>query len=427
MRVDHVPRLLKRFDQVFVRTAAFRVGYAYGTIEDKDLEELEREADDGDIERWHRLFAHHCRVRSAYSFGAGRMAFYAILKALEIQPGDEVVIPAYTCVAVPNAIVFAGGRPVYADIDPDTFNVDVADVKRKISPRTRVVVAQHTFGLPADLHGLKEITEDRADLALVEDGCLAIGAGYRGSPVGSWGDAAFFSTDATKMICTDIGGIAVTSDPRLEDRLADIWAGTPEMPGPISQQVRRQFEAKYRATRPDLYWRVSLDRILRRNPLSGSFSFTDEYDGRLPSRYAYPARFLRAMVHVAIRQLTDIERNVAHRRWVAERLNGLFDGCRRVTVPDGIECTWLRYPLRVDDPHRWRKVFDKYVEVGDWFNSPAYGWKRDMSQMGYIEGSCPVAESVHRQSINFPTHYLMDERALGKLEELWLRHRRELN
>ena len=138
-------KMFKHLDRVFVCTAAFRVGYAYGTVEPEDLAALAQDVEDGDVERWHRLFAQQCQASSAFSFAAGRMAFYAILRALEIQPGDEVIIPAYTCVAVPNAIVFAGGTPVYADIDPDTFNVNVEDVKRKLSPRTRVVCPAHLW------------------------------------------------------------------------------------------------------------------------------------------------------------------------------------------------------------------------------------------------------------------------------------------
>ena len=244
--------------------------------------------------------------------------------------------------------------------------------------------------------------------------------------MGSWGDAAFFSTDATKMICTDIGGVAVTMDPALEDRLADLWDRTPEMPDPIAQKVLSQFEARYRATRPDVYWRISLNRILWGSTLPGSFSFTDENDGCFPSHYPYPARFLRRMVHVAFRQLSDLRRNVAHRQWVAERLHRLFNGCGRMEVPEDSECTWLRYPMRVEEPQEWVRVFGKYVEVGDWFHSAAYGWHHDMSRVGYSGGSCPVAESMHKRTINFPTHYLMDERALHKLEELWERHPGEL-
>jgi dTDP-4-amino-4,6-dideoxygalactose transaminase len=421
-----VPKLAHHLDQLMVRDALFRVGYFYGAVTPADLDAVDARATDAGVDAWHRALADASGVGAAYSFAAGRMGLYAILKALEIQPGDEVIIPAFTCVAVPNAIQFAGATPVYADVDPDTFNVSVADVKRKITPRTRVVMAQHTFGNPADLAGLREIADADPKLALVEDACLAIGAAYDGRPIGSWGDAAFVSTDATKMICTDIGGAALTRDPGLADRIAAVWEATPEMPADIERRIVRQFKARYRATRPEVYWRIFVNRFFWGAPLPTGFASSDEEDGCVPTAYPFPARFLRPMVPVAMRQLADIEANVAHRTWVAGRLDALFAGRSTMRVDPRATCSWMRYPLLVDEPAKWVNVFDKYVKIGDWFDSPAYGWRHDMAQVGYAEGSCPVAESMHRRIINFPTHYLMDERALRKIEQLWDRHHPEL-
>jgi dTDP-4-amino-4,6-dideoxygalactose transaminase len=422
-----VSKAAKHIEQLIVRDAFFRISYFYGTAAPEDLERVEDYATDGEVEVWHRLAAERCGADAAFSFAAGRMALFAILTALEVGPGDEVIIPAFTCVAVPNAIRFSGATPVYADVDPDTFNVSIEDVKRRITPRTRVVMAQHTFGNPADIKGLKEITETRRSLALVEDACLALGASYGGQPVGSWGDAAFFSTDATKMVCTDVGGVAVTNDSALASRIQDIWARTPEMPGNIETRIVEQFKARYHATRPETYWRIFINRLLWRAPLPGKFESSDESDGCLPTNYPYPARFLRSMVGVADRQLRDIERNVAHRQTVARHLDALFGGhAGSMRVEDGATCSWVRYPLLVDDPQGWYDAFDKYVKVGDWFDSPAYGWHGDLAEMGYTIGSCPQAESMHKRIINFPTHYGMDGRVLAKMERLWERHRSEL-
>src|SRR5260370_290620 len=103
------------------------------------------------VEAFECVFARAVSVPHAIAFGTGRVALWAILRALGIGAGDEVVIPGYTCVAVPNAVRFAGARPVYADIDPHAFNVTAATCERVLTPRTRALVVAHTYALPAPM------------------------------------------------------------------------------------------------------------------------------------------------------------------------------------------------------------------------------------------------------------------------------------
>lgn len=126
-------------------------------------------------------------------FAKGRVALYAILRALEVGPGDEVIVPAFTCVAVPNAIIYTGARPVYVDIDPRTYTIDPAAVEVALTPRTRVVLSQNTFGASADLDALAGIGAAHR-LQVVDDCTHGLGGTYRGCPNGSVSPAAFFST-----------------------------------------------------------------------------------------------------------------------------------------------------------------------------------------------------------------------------------------
>lgn len=157
----------------------------------------------------------------------GRMAAYYIFKALALPRGSEIVFPALTFWVVPEMARAAGYKIVFADVDPATFNLDPTSLERAIGPRTRAVVPTHIYGLPCDMDAILAIAR-RHDLRVVEDCAHALGATYHGQPVGTFGDAAFFSFQLLKPLNTLGGGAAFTRDPALAERLtalvrADPW------------------------------------------------------------------------------------------------------------------------------------------------------------------------------------------------------------
>src|SRR3989344_7854503 len=167
-----------------------------------------------DVELLERAFAKRLGVKHAVAFNSGRSALLAILSALEGDPsfakaseGKEVLLQAFTCNAVPNPVIWAGLKPVYVDCREDDFNIDPVDLERKVTPRSKVVIVQHTFGLPADMDRIVEICK-RRNLILVEACAHALGATYRGKKVGTFGKAAFFSFSRDKVISCVYGGMA---------------------------------------------------------------------------------------------------------------------------------------------------------------------------------------------------------------------------
>lgn len=158
-----------------------------------------------------RGLAEHAGVAQAVAMNSGSSALFVALRALGIGPGDEVIVPSFAFVAVANAVVWAGAAPVFAEIDPRTLTLDPGAVEMAASPRTRAILAVHTFGCPADLGALAAIAARRR-LPLVEDACEALGAEYRGAKVGSLGAAGVFAFYPNKQITTGEGGALVTSD-----------------------------------------------------------------------------------------------------------------------------------------------------------------------------------------------------------------------
>ncbi len=160
-----------------------------------------------------------CGVRHGVGVASGTDALHLALRALGIGPGDEVITPAFSFVASASAVIHAGARPVFADIDLETFALDPAQVKQAITPRTRALIAVHLYGHPADMKPLLGIAR-RHGLAVVEDAAQAIGATYAGRPVGSFGVLACLSFYPTKNLgaCGD-AGMVVTDRGELAERV----------------------------------------------------------------------------------------------------------------------------------------------------------------------------------------------------------------
>ena len=205
------------------------------------------------IRSYEDSFAAAAGCAHAYSFASGRMGLYAILEALGVTDGDEVVIPAFTCVVVPNAILYRGAVPVYVDIDPRAFNIDVAKAEAAITSKTKALYAQHTFGNICDVEALRSLAKKHG-LYLIEDSAHALGLEYNGRKVGSLGDVSFFSTDHSKYISTGLGGMVTTNDSRLAAKIAEIQLKSPFMPVNDLRKSLKLFMFEYVLCSPAVYW-----------------------------------------------------------------------------------------------------------------------------------------------------------------------------
>lgn len=170
------------------------------------------------VEKFENAFAEYCGAKYGVSANSGTSAIFMALKALGIRKGDEVIVPSHTFVASATPILMVGARPVFVDIGED-YLMDMDDVGRKITPKTKAVVCVHLYGQMCDMGRLMHIKED-SGIALIEDACQAHGAEYYGKKAGSFGDVACFSYFPSKnMTVAGDGGMAVTSDSRLSDTM----------------------------------------------------------------------------------------------------------------------------------------------------------------------------------------------------------------
>jgi dTDP-4-amino-4,6-dideoxygalactose transaminase len=168
------------------------------------------------VAAFEKAFAERHSVAHALAVTSCTTALHLALEAIGVGPGDEVIVPSFTWVATANAVLYCGGTPVLCDVDPVTYNIDVASMKSKITENTKAVVAVHLFGLCADIDGIRAALP--AEVRVIEDAACAAGASYKGRPAGGLGDLACFSFHPRKSITTGEGGMVTTDDASLAEK-----------------------------------------------------------------------------------------------------------------------------------------------------------------------------------------------------------------
>jgi dTDP-4-amino-4,6-dideoxygalactose transaminase len=301
----------------------------------------------------------------AITASRGRMAFYYIVKALDLPPGSEIVFPALTFWVVPEMARVAGLKPVFVDVDPVTFNLDPAALERAITPATRAVVPTHIYGLPCDMDEVLDVAR-RHRLAVIEDCAHALGATYRGRPVGALGDAALLSFQVLKPLNTFGGGAAYTRDDGLGRRIAEIaraepWPSEARVLGRIrAARVERALmrPGLFSATLFPILWTASLfharpdvylwEKVRALWPL--------------PDGYAERYSNVQAAVGLAALDLLDgwTETTRAHARYMSSALAGL-GGLVLPPEPDDRVHVYYQYCVY---PHDRERVVRRSLRAG---------------------------------------------------------------
>ncbi len=169
------------------------------------------------VERFEQAVAKQTGTKGAVAVSSGTAALHLTLIAMELGPGDEVIMPSYVCSALLNAAGYVRATPVLAEIEPKTFNIDPEDVKRRLSRKTKAIIVPHLFGLSADLDPIMAL-----DVPIIEDCAQSMGSTYRGKMVGSFGHATIFSFYSTKVITTGEGGMVLSDSQDLLERIRDL-------------------------------------------------------------------------------------------------------------------------------------------------------------------------------------------------------------
>lgn len=355
-----------------------------------------------------------------YKFWRGRVALYGILKSLGVGPGDIVLVPGFTCFAVPAAVLFTGARPFYVDIDPDTFNISLESVQSAWNgyptARIKAVIIQHTFGLPANLNPILRWARTHR-VAIIEDCAHAWGSRYQDesgtyTEVGTSADAAFFSSQWTKPVSTGLGGWAKINKPELDARMCQFYQTrcvTPSVLEAGTLAIQVCIGTLISSSRAHWTARSIYQALYSRGITTGT-STPDELLGKMPPGYA--KRMSKYQCRLLDKQLrkTSVQDHRRKLRIIYEaQLESV--GLPVFQIPKYADPVLLRYPVRVRDKKAILKEAERRrIELGDWYTHPIdQPQGLDAEAFAYRSGTCPVGERAAQQVVNLPMHSRVTE------------------
>jgi perosamine synthetase len=309
--------------------------------------------------------AAYCGVGHGIAVSNGTAALHCCMHALGIGPGDEVIVPPVTFAATANSVLFQGGVPVFADVDPRTLLLDPQAVEACITPRTRAVIGVDYAGQPCDWDALRAIA-DRAGVALVADGCHALGAAYKGCRVGSLADMTVFSFHPVKHVATGEGGMVVTDNHAFAERA-------------------RLFRAH------------GISSDARSREAAGAWFYEMEELG-------YNYRLTDIQCALGISQMGKLGEFLRRRREIAHRYDDGFAGTdvAPLSVREDVEHAYHLYVVRVPDRDT---AFDSLRGQGVGVNVhyiPVHLHPYYKTRLGLGPGLCPQAEAAYESILSLP-------------------------
>lgn len=371
----------------------------------------------GGIEALEKWFQKYFAISYVSTFSNARSGLYVILKSLAIREDDEVILQAFTCVVVPNAVLAVGAIPVYADITK-SLTLDCDDVVKKITKKTKAIIVQHTFGIPGDMQRLQSIAR-KYNLFLIEDVAHTIGGTYKGKKLGTFGIASIFSFGRDKAFSSVFGGVTITSDQALGAKIKAIQL---QVPYPkqawIAQQLFHPIAfvfilALYNTSK---IGKIILFLLQKMHTLSFPVS-SDEKAGKFNPESI--KRFPNALALLAVQQITKIDDYNKKRVVISEKYKQV---CKRLHIANHSEqnVPYLRFPIFVKDAAKMKEYFrnKRKVYLGDWYANIIDPKGSNFTAIGYRNGSCPVAEKYAKEIINLPTYPTMSDNDIAEVMQL---------
>jgi dTDP-4-amino-4,6-dideoxygalactose transaminase len=365
-----------------------------------------------EVEQFEREFAKYIDIPYAIGVSSGRAALYLALKALGFEEGDEIIMPAYTFHIVPLVIHACGLKPVFIDVEPDSYNIDISQIEKHITPKTKAISAVHMYGQPCELDPILELAQ-KHNLIMIEDCAHALGAEYKGKKIGSFGDLGLFTFAMAKNMPCFGGGMITLKDRALYEKLL----GQIKLP----ESSRRTSLWKevvgttvnYIATLPGIFPLLTF-QAMRLLSSKESFAFDQESGQETITssqiQVTFPTRLTNLQAAVGLHQLTridDINAQVSRNAQIYnQELKGL-PGLKTPEVSEGRTHTYLYYRLEVERLQELRaKIFPKGIDtrpddMSDCTTLPPF---RDQVL------DVPVANRLPRTILEIPNNPNMNEK-----------------
>ena len=346
----------------------------------------------------------------AVAMNSGTSTLHAALEAVGVTAGDEVISPALTVIMDTTATIHANAIPVYADIDPLTFNIDPSDIERKITDKTKAIIAVSLYGLPCDMDGIMKIARAH-NIPVIEDNAQCFLSTYKGKLAGTLGDISSWSFENSKHMSCGEGGIITTNNEAYAQMARKIAGHGYKNLGAVDGQIK-------------LNQSVYQDPNYKRHDEIG-------WNYRMPEFNAA----------IALAQLEDLDKKVAQRKVVAEMFIDEMSSCKYMTpqyTPPGYENSYFTLGFTYDGETMrgvtWQQFREKYVSLGGdgfygaWsvpYLEPVMQQRKFVKRypqiygdIFYTNGLCPVAESIQPKIMQFKTNYRDIDLAFEKIKAL---------
>ena len=355
---------------------------------------------------------------------SGRSALEILLRALGITSGDEVIMQAFTCIAVPEPVLWRRARPVYADILPRQYTISPDDVAKKITKKTKAIIVQHTFGMAADMEAVKQMAASR-HIFVIEDCAHALGSTYKNQPLGTFADAAIFSFGRDKSLSSVFGGAISVKNAGLLSKIQSIAHTYKPAPAVwVAQQLLHP--VIFNMALP-LYGKSGIGQgIIHLSQQAGMVSKAVTQAERLGSRPPHIAyRYPEALAHLLVNQLAKLPEYTNRRQAISQRY---FSGLSSFvfSLPKAAEDSrpaWLRFPLLLKNRAGFLSGAARSgIFLGDWYDAPLVPKNSNLVRFQYTLGSCPQAEDAAAHVINLPTHPRLTDAEVDRIIEFTKAH-----
>ncbi|MAD13179.1 MAG: hypothetical protein CMC04_10775 [Flavobacteriaceae bacterium] len=346
------------------------------------------------------------KFNQGFLFGSARSSLFALLKTLNYEEGSEVLVTGFTCEVVPNAVINAGYLPIYIDINPVNYCMDPTIVENTITKRTKVIIIQHTFGIPAQIEELIGIAK-KHNLYIIEDCAVSLGSKYKSRLTGTFGDASIFSFELSKTITSCWGGMLLlnTNKDSIIEKMVEFYKKIPELKRSQHLKVLFQLGISGILYKPKLYTigKYIIGILFKLKIFSTSTSQV-EYKGRLSQNYLVKLSGTQSIIlrrqFLRIDQLNLIKADVKTQyiKKFSNKLDSNFIkliNCKDVVL--------IRFPILIDDHFSIKNWFaSNNIELGYWFSAPLSSEEIDHKVFKYSSGMCPNSEIISKKMINLP-------------------------
>jgi dTDP-4-amino-4,6-dideoxygalactose transaminase len=360
-----------------------------------------------EVEAWFRTYT---GAPVAVSFDSGRSALFTLLRAFGITSGDEVIVQAFTCVAVPNAVLWSGARPIFADIDA-SLNIDPHVLPKLVTQHTKAIIVQHTFGIAASMDTILPFAK-KHHLVVIEDCAHSLGVTYNGKKLGTIGDAAFFSFGRDKVLSSVWGGMAVILDNnRHNQEIKKLQQYQKHLAMPKSSWVVQQLlhPILFSIIIPTYNSGIGKLILVMMQKLH-LLSYPVDPVELLGLQPHSPMRYPNAQATLLKHQLAKLKKYTNSRSEIVSYYTSALKNKGFVLASLDSKASLLRFPLFVKNKDViLKKGKSEGILLGNWYSHVIDPAKCDMKRIGYTLGSCPNAERVSSEIINLPTRITLSE------------------